>query len=274
MTGPVLITGATSGIGAAFARALARRGHDLILAGRRLERLEALAADLRRDCGVAVRVQAGDLTREADVAALEEIIAQTPDLAVLVNNAGFGLEKDFIGEALGGHLAMIAVHATAAVRLTYAALPRLVARGEGALIFTSSVAAFLPTPDTPLYSATKSFLNYFAESLHAKYGRAGLRVQALCPGFTHTEFHERIGMPRDQQVTRGAWRWMEPDQIVAASLRDLDRGRFLCVPGPFYQVMVWLARTLPRPVLRLLTGLKRRLRTRGGDPAAGPRSPR
>jgi short-subunit dehydrogenase len=226
-----LITGASSGLGATFARQLAARGYDLILAARRAERLEQMP-------GTALPA---DLTTEEGVAMVENSIRTCPNLELLVNNAGFGTRGRFWEADLAGQENMHKLHVMATVRLCHAALNHM---RRGGIINVSSVAAFGNSPGGASYSATKAWMNSFTEGLAMDLRSAGspIRVQALCPGFTITEFHEMLGVDRS---TIPDFLWMKADDVVAASLRGLDRGQLIVVPGWQYKAAVVFLRYFP-----------------------------
>ncbi len=233
-----LITGATSGIGAEFARRLAGQGYSLILSGRREERLRAFAAELAQKYTVSVEVVVGDLTQPGGIETLEAKIAALPDLSILVNNAGFGVLGNFAQATLQSQLDMIQVHILSTVRLTHAALPGMLRRKQGAIINVSSVAAFLPFGSGSVtYNATKTYLNMFTQTLHDELRGSGVRVQALCPGFTYTEFHDRPGLETFSRTDFPRFAWLTPEKVVDESLRDLKSGRVICVPGFLYKVV-------------------------------------
>ena len=186
-----LVTGASSGLGAAFAVALARRGFDIVVVARRRERLEALAEDLRGRYEVAVQVLVADLTSSADLQSIESRVASDAALTILVNNAGFGTTGRFAEMDPDLEEGEIRLNVVALSRLTRAALPGMIARGTGSIINVSSVSALLPGPYHATYGATKAFVNSFTEALHEELRGTGVRVQALCPGFTRTEFQDR-----------------------------------------------------------------------------------
>ena len=238
-----LVTGASSGIGAEFARQLAARGYDLWLIGRREERLSALAAELRGRHAISAEPMVADLAQAAGVAAVEARIAGLASLALLVNNAGFGLGGAFVGRSRDDQAAMLNVHMVAPMRLTHAALPGMLARGAGGIINVASLAAFMALPGEANYCATKAYLVTFSRALAAEVRKKGVRVQALCPGFTVTEFHSRpeqggVGPDRFPR-----WAWGSAQAVVADSLRALDRGQAVCVPGFINRAIAALART-------------------------------
>jgi short-subunit dehydrogenase len=242
-----LITGASAGIGACFARALARRGYGLILVARRRERLEALARELEAGFGVRVEALPADLASDEGVAAVRGRILRG-ELDLLVNNAGFGAPGRFWETDLEVQDRMHRLHVMATERLTHAALGGMVARGRGAVINVSSVAGFAQGGATS-YSATKAWMNSFTEGLYLELRRAGspVRVQALCPGFTYSEFHDVAGM--DRNLIPKSW-WMEAEEVVAASLAGLERGELFVVPGARYKALVRLIGIVPGPLRR------------------------
>jgi uncharacterized protein len=240
-----VVTGATSGIGAAFARALAARGFDLLLTGRRREVIEQVAAEIRAASGAAVEVMIADFADPAQLAAVEARLRAAPRLALLVNNAGYGNRRLFLEDTPDNQVAMLRVHAEAAVRLCHATARRL-AEARGAVINVASLAAFLSAPTGHLYCATKAFLVSFSESLAMSLRPSGVRVQALCPGFTRTEFHARLGLPVARLRNRGPIRWATADRVVALSLAALARDRVVYVPGLWNRVFLAVARLTPR----------------------------
>lgn len=245
-----VITGASSGIGAAFARRLAAEAYDLVLIARRQERLASLAADVRQRFQVHVEILVGDLSNPDDVARVEQHIARLDTLELLINNAGFGVPGPFAVVPSDTHLAMIEVHVLASVRFCRAALPGMIARGHGAIINLSSIGAFIPNPGDATYCATKAYLSVFSEALQAEVRGAGVRVQALCPGFTATAFHDTpayAGYDIPSRIPRALW--MSADAVVAESLAALKKRRVICVPGFKNRVLVALGRFGLTPLL-------------------------
>ncbi|HVX66736.1 MAG TPA: SDR family oxidoreductase [Bryobacteraceae bacterium] len=239
-----LITGASSGLGATFAGALAARGYDLVLVARRQDRLDALAEKLAAEHGIRAETLAADLTAEEGLALVEDRIARADALELLVNNAGFGTRGRFWEAPLAGQLAMHRLHVIATMRLAHAALAGMTARRRGAIINVASVAGFMQAGSTS-YSATKAWMISFTEGLYIELQRDGspVKVQALCPGFTVTEFHDAMGVSREEVPAR---LWMRAEDVVRTSLEALDRGKLVVVPGWFYKFIVKLVPALPR----------------------------
>jgi short-subunit dehydrogenase len=245
-----LVTGASTGIGRAFAERLARDQYDLVLVARSADRLEALAKRLREERGVGIRVLPADLTDPAGLALVEaELRERTPDL--LVNNAGFGTVGRFAELDLAGEDREVRLNALALLRLTHAVLGRMIERGHGAVVNVSSLAGETAQPYTATYAATKAFVTSLTEALSVELAGTGVRVQALLPGFTRTEFQERAGV---ESSAIPALAWMEPEAVVDASLAGLEKGQVICVPGLGYRLVAPLPRLLPRSWVRRLMG--------------------
>ena len=248
--GTALVTGATAGIGLEFARQLAARGHDLVLVARDEERLARVTEELR-GTGRTVEVLRADLADPAQLAQVEARLAD-PDRPVdlLVNNAGFGLKQRFLDHDVATEQELLDVLVTAVMRLTHAALRGQVARGHGGIVNVSSVAAYLPRGT---YGAAKAWVNSFGAWAATEYRPRGVTVTTLCPGFTRTEFHQRMG------VRRGSgFLWLDPARLVRVALADHDRGRALSVPGAHYRVIVALARLVPPRLLQRFQSMGRR----------------
>ncbi|MGP8245181.1 MAG: SDR family NAD(P)-dependent oxidoreductase [Bryobacteraceae bacterium] len=256
MPGLALITGASGGLGAAFAKQLAAKGYDLVLVARRLDRLEALAKDLDWQHGVRVETLAADLTTPEGLSAAERRIYAAPDLEILVNNAGFGTLGKFSQSDVEVQEEMHRLHVIAPLRLTRAALEGMVERGRGGVILVSSVAAFLAAPGSVSYCATKRWMNAFAEGLSLELAGSPVTVQALCPGYTHTEFHDRMAFDRGRIP---GFLWLDADFVVAKSLEAFDRGRSIVVPGWQYKLVVLLTKLLPAALLRAVSKRQQRL---------------
>ncbi|TIC87374.1 SDR family oxidoreductase [Nocardioides sp. GY 10113] len=249
-----LITGATAGIGHEFAVQLAARGDDLVLVARDLARLESVAEELRTTHHVGVEVLPADL---ADPQQLAVVAARLADrdrpVDLLVNNAGFGLRKNFLDNPIEVEQAQQDVLVRAVLQLSHAALGGMVERGHGGIINVSSVASFLPRGT---YSAAKAWVNSFGSWANLEYGPRGVKVMTLCPGFVRTEFHERLGIDRDKSAP--AFLWLEADRLVRDALADFDKGRATSIPSKRYKALVAVTRAVPRSALVRLQGLGRK----------------
>lgn len=230
-----LVTGASSGIGAAFAQRLAADGYDLIVVARRRERLDALARRLRAEQGIEIDVLAADLTDPTQLRAVEDRIRTTATLDMLVNNAGFSGYMPFVELAPDRAEELVQLHVVAPTRLTRAAVPGMIARGGGAIInvssllgFSASVPATAPLPKRVTYAATKAYLNAFTTLLHNELQGTGVRMQVLCPGVVATEFHSQADLARHASAGVQA---MTPQAVVEASLAGLRLGEVICVPA-------------------------------------------
>jgi short-subunit dehydrogenase len=246
-----LVTGASSGLGAAFASAYAARGLDVALVARRIDRLESLAADLGRRFGVQALVLPTDLAAwEAHVSVMKELAERGRRVDVLVNNAGFGIPQSFVGvpwERQRGFLMTMAVNACG---LAYGVIPGMIERGGGAVINVASMAAFSPgVAGNTLYPGVKSLMLKFSQSLDSEYRQAGVRVTAVCPGFTRTEFAASAGvqhiMDREPRFF-----WQSAEAVAEATIRDNARGRVVVIPGWHNRLAAALLRGLPEPLVR------------------------
>jgi uncharacterized protein len=246
-----VITGASSGIGAAFARKLAARGYDLLLIARRENRLQSIAHEIGEQYRVSATILAADLTDDAALNAAAARIRETADLGLLVNNAGFGTLGYFFDADPHAQERMHRLHVLATMRLSHAALANLVPRaiaGTG-IINVSSVAAYGASPQNVSYCATKTWMNRFTEGLAIELGAKSspVTVQALCPGFTLTEFQDTMGMERSAIP---ASLWMPADFVVGESLRGFDRRELFVIPGWRYKLLVGVMRLVPSGLMR------------------------
>ena len=232
-----LVTGPTSGLGLSFARLLAERGYDLVLVSRDQQRLDQLATELRQGGRVDVQAFTADLTTRDGMALVEARLAGGVDL--LVNNAGFGLKGGLLDNSVDDEQRMLDILVTAVLRLTHAALGPMVERGSGSVINVSSVSAYLPRGS---YGAAKGYVLALSKWADLAYRDGGVRVMAVLPGFTRTEFHQRMDVSRGSAP---AWLWLEPDRVVRDALADLDRGRAISIPSRRYKLLVALARFAP-----------------------------
>jgi short-subunit dehydrogenase len=243
MAGPgtALITGASAGIGAAFARQLAAAGYDLVLVARDEARLATAAGELARAHGREVTVLPADLSTTDGCAAVAARLSAGVDL--LVNNAGMSLNRSFLRTSAEDEQRLLALNVGAVLRLTHAALPAMVRRGRGAVVNVSSVSSFAAVMPGSTYPASKAWVTSFSEAMALAVRRHGVRVMALCPGYTRTEFHERAGI--DMARTPN-WLWLSADRVVRDGLRDLDRGRLVSVPDWRYKAAAFGMRHAPR----------------------------
>ncbi|MFY9636986.1 MAG: SDR family oxidoreductase [Cellulosimicrobium cellulans] len=241
-----LITGASAGLGAEFARQLAARGHHLVLVARDRARLEQTAADLEQRYGTTAEVLPADLTDDAGVAAVVGRLRDaTRPVTVLVNNAGSSLLRDFEQNSVQEEQEQLRLHCAAPLELIHAALPGMLERGTGRIINVSSIAAFLPRGS---YAAAKAWLLMFSRWANLAYRTRGVTVTAVCPGLTHTEFHDRMGMDK---AAVPSWAWLNAERVVREGLADNLRGKAVSVPSKRYKAVAAAARVLPD---RLLTG--------------------
>lgn len=232
-----VITGATSGLGEAYARQLANDGYNLILVARRQEKLEAIAQELQAAHDINVTIAVADLIDENAVYQLADQLATIDNIAMLINNAGYGSRGDFVDVSAEAHHDMIKLHVAATAVLTRAVLPQMIANRHGAIINISSTAAFFRGHDRVNYGATKLYLNAFAESLQIELKDTGVRVQTLCPGFIRTGFHNEFGRPSLPNFL-----WMEPDAVASISLKALNTKAVIVVPGWVNQLQVFLTK--------------------------------
>ncbi|MEN9605858.1 MAG: hypothetical protein RJB29_732 [Actinomycetota bacterium] len=251
-----LITGATAGIGAAYAKLLAKEGFDLVLVARDLPRLKGVAKELSKLYKIKAETIKADLTKPAQLAKVEKRLANnSKPIEVLINNAGFGLKDSFLVSNLAKEQELLDVLVTAPMRLSHAVLPGMIKRNSGSIVNVSSVASFIAGGT---YSAAKSYLTVFSEYLHTELRDTNIKVSALCPGFTRTEFHARGKMKMSGLPN---YMWTTVDQVVAKSWRYVKAGKVICIPGWQYMLLSSIARIAPRPLVRKL-GIKIRRKQR------------
>ncbi|MFY1635230.1 SDR family NAD(P)-dependent oxidoreductase [Solwaraspora sp. WMMB335] len=246
--GTALITGATAGLGAAFARHLATDGHDLVLVARDRQRLTGLAHELTDRHGVRVEVLDADLATETGCDRVAGRLQQVDSpVDLLVNNAGIGLDRSFLRASWPDEHRLLQLNVQAVLRLTHATLPGMVQRQYGRVINVSSVAGFGPVAPGSTYPASKAWVTSFSQCIDQSVRHRGVRVMALCPGYVHTEFHQRAGIS-----TAGSpgWLWLRAEDVVADGLRDLARGRAVSVPDLRYKLLAAVVRHAPYGLLR------------------------
>lgn len=258
--GTALVTGASTGLGRAFAAELARRGHDLVLVARDRERLEELATELRQSYAVTTEVLPADL---ADRDQTERVADRVRDperpVDLLVNNAGFGLKRGFSRGELSDEERALDVMVRAVLVLSHAAAGAMRARGRGGILNVSSVASFAVMGT---YSAIKSWVTVFSEALAVELQGTGVRVTAVCPGFVRTEFHDRAQMNMSALPEP---LWLTSEQVVADALRDLDAGRAVSVPSATYKAVRAVLKVAPRGAVRRVSGLLAQRRRTAGE---------
>jgi short-subunit dehydrogenase len=251
-----LITGATAGIGSAFADLLASQSHDLVIVARDLPRLQARADELRSRYNIEVEVFQADLSRDEDIRRLELRLQNiSRPIEVLINNAGFGINKSFTTSDISEEIALLDVLVTAPMRLMHAVLPRMKERDSGTIINVSSVAGWIAGGT---YSAAKSYLTVLSESLHTELKNTKIKVHALCPGFTRTEFHQR-GKMKMGGVPESFW--LTAEEVVSEAWKAALDGKAISVPGRQYKVLSFISRFAPRPLVRKV-GMNVRVRQR------------
>ncbi|WP_320772973.1 SDR family oxidoreductase [Streptomyces sp. CRN 30] len=239
-----LITGSTSGIGAAFARRLAADGHNLVLVARDTARLRDQATELHDRHGIEAGVLSADLSTDDGIEAVEQRLAdRTHPVDLLINNAGFGNKGRYLEVPMADELTMLKVHCEAVLRLTSSAVEAMRERGRGGVVNVASVAAFVPRGT---YGASKAWVVQFTQGAAKDLAGSGVRLMALAPGFVRTEFHQRAGMGTDNIPN---WMWLDADKVVAEALSDLARGKSLSIPDPRYKALLGAAKLVPRPLL-------------------------
>lgn len=239
MKSTAVITGATAGIGRVFADLLAREGHDLVLVARNEERLHTTAAEITAATGVECEVIVADLGIREQLDRVAVRVAQD-DVDVLINNAGFGLNQRFATGDLEREQLMLDVLVTAVLRLTHAAVGPMKQRDRGSVVIVSSVASFIAGGT---YSAAKAWTTVFAESLALELAGSGVKISALCPGFTHTEFHQRAGINKRAIPN---FMWLNAETMVRDGWRDHQRGKVVTAPGWQYKFLLVLIKLIPR----------------------------
>ena len=247
------VTGASDGLGKEFARQLAAEGYDLFVIARRPALLDELKAELETKYGVQVEPIPCDLSKPEELKRIEDRLEKEESLEILVNNAGFGLGDAFPNVDPDKEEMMIRLHTIALMRLSRSALVPMCQRKKGSIINVSSVAAFLYGPNAAQYAATKAYVLSFSKSLQCDVRRYGVRIQALCPGFTHTGFHSTEAMKSFQKSDVPSWLWLSAEYVVRSSLRSIRRtSRVVCVPSLRYKLILAL---FCNPIGAALVGL-------------------
>jgi uncharacterized protein len=256
-----VITGATTGIGAAYAKRLAADGFDLIVTGRRREIIQKLADDLVAQHKVEVSVIIAELSDDNDFQKVVDAVKAKEDIEMLINNAGYsGYARHFLDTDISEHEKMVKVHQIVPMRLISIVAPAMIGRGRGTIINVSSVAAFMPVPSVSVYAGTKAFLRFYSGCIYQELRDKGVKVQALCPGYTATDFAKDYWPKElyDETVAKAKGMTMSPEKVVEYSLRSLDKDKWICVPGMSNKAMVKLFPALPMGIYR---GLVKRMTT-------------
>lgn len=248
------MTGATAGLGAEFARQLAARGDHLVIVARDQDRLESTRIRLEESHGIKVETLSADLSTVDGCDRVALRLESTADpVETLVNNAGIGTYRRFGVADLELEERMLDLNVRAVLRLTHAATRAMAGRGSGQIINVSSVAGFVPRSGNATYSASKAWVTMFSEALALQLASSGVHVTAVCPGFTHTEFHERASADMSKVPD---WMWLDAADVVAQGLADAAKGKPVSVPSAKYKALTGAARHVPRPLLRAV--MKRR----------------
>ena len=259
-----IVTGATSGIGAGFAREFAKNHDTLWLIGRRRAELDALALSIEstEQCScVVMEVDLGDADALAQFA---DRIRQQDGLATLVNNAGYAVDGLYHEMPWEQHAALSNVHLMATMQLTHAGLPAMVKNGAGTVINIASIASWIPTPNSPLYGPTKAYILNFTTSLMAVYKPLGIRMMSVCPGFTRTDFHSRMGVNTARfYKNSGLMRATTVDEVVNQAMHDLDTGKIYSIAGANYRFIARLLKLLPDRLLLWATSKDKRFKRKG-----------
>ena len=251
-----LITGASSGIGKAFAELLAHKGYAVVLTARRGDRLQALASELKQKYGVATHTLVADLAdRDASQQIASELTARGLKIDFLVNNAGYGVPGSYMSVPWVDHDRFMQVMVTAVLDLTYRLLPGMLERGWGRIINVASVAGMVPSPaGHTLYGASKAFLIRMSEALASENMSKGVNVTALCPGFTWSEFHDVLGT-RDRMNKMPKFLWLQADDVAREGYEAVMKGHSVVVNGAIYRFVVWLNGAMPRGIARWVSGI-------------------
>lgn len=240
-----VITGATSGIGAAYASEFAKQGYDLIITGRRKEKIEAVATQIRQKYNVNVDVILTELSETEGIKKLVDFMKEKK-IEVLVNNAGFGANSLYQVSDLSIMEQLAKVNVIAPMELIHAVLPGMVKQSSGTIINISSESVYMIIPQNAVYTGAKTFLKSFSEGLYLDLMGTGVKVMAVCPGLTHTDFHEKMGMDKSRQINKGQIEWMSPEEVVDISLRDMKKGKVVCIPGNHTKMLTYLLNMMPR----------------------------
>lgn len=232
-----VITGASSGIGEMFARKLALRGYNLIIIARRETLLKKIAGEIETETGVEVQILIADLSNMEDTLHVKAVIEEKNNIEILINNAGFATVGKLVSLPLEKPLSMVNLHVQAPTILTHSVLAQMKERKKGYIINVSSIASFLSAPFNVTYSASKAFLNTFSRSLHQEVCMHGIHVQALCPGFTYSGFHDTEELKKLGRSGIPCWMWIDTDLVVKTSLKYLNSNKVIVIPSLRYKII-------------------------------------
>ncbi|TLX72271.1 SDR family oxidoreductase [Labilibacter sediminis] len=241
-----IITGATSGLGKAYALLLAKEGWNLLITGRQRKKLHELKTHLEQTYRIHVIVIVAELNNTNEFNALLQSIQKLNSVDLLINNAGFGCRNGFFKADFNDQQKMLQVHVTASTKLIYTVVPKMVKNNGGAIINVSSLSAFLPSTLNYFYCSTKAFLVSFTECLHMDLNSKNIKVQALCPGFIKTHFHDRIAEVNKPKSGFAKFLWMQADDVARYSLKKLQKHSVICIPGLINKVLYFLLHFIPR----------------------------
>ena len=241
-----IITGATSGIGSSFAKILASRGYNLIITGRRKEKIQKLANELSKKYNIKIEVIIAELSNEKDINDFIKHINKIDKIDILINNAGYSIYKNYSDTTITEIEKIVSVHILTVMRTISAVLPKMIRQGYGNIINVSSLGAILPIKKDAVYCGTKSFLNTFSESLYMEVRDKGIKVQALCPGLTRTDFHSKLNMKLSDKRKLENFKLMSPDEVADYSLKSLKKNKVICIPDSRKRIIAKLVSMLPR----------------------------
>ncbi len=249
MTTPTaIITGATSGIGAAYAKALAQKGWNLIITGRRENRLKTIKKDLSDLYPIHIQTVKADLLNPDDINHFLQVIDQTDHIELLINSAGFGFNRNFFENEYDIQLSMMQIHINATTKIVHHVVPHMIKNGKGNIINIASLSAFLPAPLSYCYNASKAFLVTFSECLYLDLSSKNIKVQVLCPGLTKTEFHSKQGIHNIDNNFINRLMWLSADQVVNKSLNALRNGKIIVIPGFVNRFIYFLTKIIPKRI--------------------------
>ncbi len=241
-----IVTGGTSGLGKAYAQYLAKNGWNLLITGRREMILLDIKKELEQKYNIDVQVSIADFNNEVQFGELLFRINSYQHIDLLINNAGFGSRDGFFDEDYQNQSKMLNVLVSAATRIVHEVVPKMLRDNSGAIINVASLSAFIPTPLNYFYCSSKAFIVSFTECLNVDLLHSNIEVQALCPGFIHTEFHSKMGVKNEQNSLREKLLWMTPESVVRSSFKSLSKNSVICIPGVVNRIVYKLMKFIPR----------------------------